>query len=209
MLKAKVYRLCRAIMMPGILVFLWGQGMALADTGGNSSAAITVDESYQLQPGDRLSIKIYPEDEYLKGGDVEVSSDGNITLPLVGKIAVSGKTVLESEKAIADVLETDYIVDPQVVIEVLKYQAGSFVLLGQVSKPGTYSFPPGDLKITLLQAVSMAGGFSDIANIKKIKVMRKKTGEVFQVNAEEIISGQKSDVDITADDVINVSESRF
>lgn len=196
-------------MMPGILVFLWGQGMALADTGGNSSAAITVDESYQLQPGDRLSIKIYPEDEYLKGGDVEVSSDGNITLPLVGKIAVSGKTVLESEKAIADVLETDYIVDPQVVIEVLKYQAGSFVLLGQVSKPGTYSFPPGDLKITLLQAVSMAGGFSDIANIKKIKVMRKKTGEVFQVNAEEIISGQKSDVDITADDVINVSESRF
>lgn len=136
-------------------------------------------------------------------------SDLNITLPLLEKIPVSGKTVLESEKAVADLLETDYIVDPQVVIEVLKYQAGSFVLLGQVAKPGTYNFPPGALKITLLQAVSIAGGFSDVANIRKIKVMRKKTGEVFQVNAEEIISGQKQDVDITADDVINVSESRF
>lgn len=168
-----------------------------------------VDVSYLLQAGDRLNIKIYPDDEYIKGGEVEVSSDGNITLPLIGKIQVAGRNVLESERAIGELLEVDYIVDPQVVIEVLKYQAGNYVVLGQVTKPGTYSFPPGALKITMLQAISSAGGFSEIANIKKIKVMRKKTGDVLHVNAEEIISGRASDVEIKADDVIHVSESRF
>ena len=209
MLELKSYKTLGIAMAVAVIVGLASQDVSFADAVRSSGGAVSVDESYQLQPGDKLNIKIYPEDEYLKGGEVEVSSDGNITLPLVGKIPVSGKTVLESEKAVSDLLETDYIVDPQVVIEVLKYQAGSFVLLGQVAKPGTYNFPPGALKITLLQAVSIAGGFSDVANIRKIKVMRKKTGEVFQVNAEEIISGQKQDVDITADDVINVSESRF
>lgn len=179
-------------------------------TGGQGKdAAVGVDTSYLLQPGDRLNIKIYPEDEYIKGGEVEVSSDGNITLPLIGKIEVAGKNVLDSEKIIGDLLEADYIVDPQVVIEVLKYQAGTYVVLGQVTKPGTYSFPPGTLKITLLQAVSAAGGFSEVANIKKIKIMRKKTGDVLQVNAEDIISGRSSDVEITADDVVHVSESLF
>lgn len=188
--------------MPGVFA------QQSASTSGKEARA-SVDSSYLLQAGDRINVKIYPEDEYIKGGEVEVSSEGSITLPLIGKIQVAGKNVQESERAISELLEVDYIVDPQVVIEVLKYQAGTYVVLGQVTKPGTYSFPPGSLKITLLQAVSSAGGFSEVANIKKIKVMRKKTGDVLHVNAEEIISGRSADVEIKADDVVHVSESLF
>lgn len=168
-----------------------------------------LDESYLLQPGDRLQIKIYPEDEYIKGGSVEVSSEGSVTLPLVGKIEVIHKSVPEAEKAINEVLSADFLVNPQVVIEVLEYQKGSFVVLGEVVRPGTYDFPPGELKITLLRAISLAGGFSEIANIKKIKLMRKSTGETIQVNGEQIISGKEKDIVIRADDVIHVSESLF
>lgn len=207
--KRKVWFCCAAL---GLSIFLTQVPHVFAQQSASSSgkeAKTSVDSSYLLQAGDRLNVKIYPEDEYIKGGEVEVSSEGSITLPLVGKIQVAGKNVQESERAIGELLEVDYIVDPQVVIEVLKYQAGTYVVLGQVTKPGTYSFPPGALKITLLQAVSSAGGFSEVANIKKIKVMRKKTGDVLHVNAEEIISGKSSDVEIKADDVVHVSESLF
>lgn len=170
---------------------------------------VSISDSYILQPGDKLNLKIYPEDEYLKGGEAEISSEGMITLPLIGKIAVAGKTVIEAEKSVAAVLDEEYLVNPQVVIEVLQYQASSFVLLGQILKPGTYDFPPGTRKLTLLKAISMAGGFADIANIKKIKIMRKSTGEVIDANAEEIIKGSASDIEIKPNDVIHVSESLF
>lgn len=173
------------------------------------SSASSVDASYTLQPGDKLNIKIYPDDEYLKGGEAEVSTEGTITLPLIGKIPVSGKTVSEAEKIVSDTLDEGYLVNPQVVIEMLSYQASSFVVLGQVLKPGTYDFPPGAKKLTLLKAISLAGGFSDIANIKKIRIVRKSTGETMDANAEEIISGGASDIEIKPNDVVHVSESRF
>ncbi|HTL46905.1 MAG TPA: polysaccharide biosynthesis/export family protein [Verrucomicrobiae bacterium] len=187
-----------------VLLFL-----AVSSAGAADDEGAKVDESYILQPGDKLNIKIYPEDEYLKGGTAEISSEGNITLPLLGKIGVAGKKVPDAENAIADLLNNEYIVNPQVVIEVLAYQASSFVVLGQVLKPGTYEFPPGSKKLTLLKAISLAGGFSDIANIKKIKIVRKSTGETLDANAEEIISGNSADIEIKANDIINVSESRF
>ena len=181
-----------------------------AETEGESLQEVD-EASYILQPGDRVSIKIYPEDEYIKGGEMEVSSEGNITLPLVGKVAVAGKHVIESERAIAGILSADYLVNPEVVMEVLQYKKQSVVILGQVKKPGTYQFPAGSSHLTLLQAISMAGGFSDIANIKRIKVMRKAGGKngVIHANAESIISGKDPDVELEPGDVIHVSESLF
>ena len=206
----RLSKFCRTGIVFGALaaVLLHAAGdVYSAEAGGGRRAG--VDKSYTLHVGDKLNIKIYPEDEYLKGGDVEVSSEGNITLPLVGKIAVAGLDVVKAEQTIAEVLSVDYLVNPQVVIEVLEYQASNFVVLGEVVKPGTYQFPAGVSRIPLLHAVSMAGGFSEVANIKKIKIMRKSTGETLRANAEEIISGRERDMEIVANDVIHVSESLF
>ena len=175
------------------------------------AAKKTPDGSYVLQPGDKLNIKIYPEDEYIKGGRVEIGSEGNITLPLVGKIQVAGKNVLEAERAIVKMLAVDYLVDPEAVIEVLEYRKQSIVVLGQVRKPGTYQFPEGAMRMTLLEAVSMAGGFSDVANAKRIKIIRKKDrgNEMIQANAEAIMAGKEKDVELESGDIVNVSESLF
>jgi protein involved in polysaccharide export with SLBB domain len=192
-----------------IVLFLFGVLLLGASSNLYAEAGKEVDASYILQTGDRIDIKIYPEDEFLKGGEAEVSSQGYVTIPLVGKIKAANQSVLDVENKIAEVLAEDYIANPQVVIEVLQYQASTFAVLGQVSRPGSYELPVGGRKMTLLEAISTAGGFNDIANTKKIKIMRKSTGAVLRINVESIISGNEQDIEILHDDVIHVSESLF
>lgn len=205
-----------AVLLFSDTVFL-SRGWAASDADNSSSTLLQgskkgrLADDYLLQPGDRVNIKIYPEDAYLKGGEIDISSEGNITLPLAGRINVAGKKVAEAERKIADILDADYLVNPEVVVEVLEYKKQSFVVLGQVKKPGTYQFSAGSTHMTLLQAVSMAGGFSDIANVKKIKIIRGEGDKkkVIDADAEAMINGSESDIDLEAGDVIHVSESLF
>ena len=183
---------------------------SLSDLSGEGKTSIT-DETYKLQPGDRINIKIYPEDDYIKGGETQISPDGNITLPLIGKVSVQGKALLEVQQELVKIIDADYLVNPEVAIEVMQYREQSFTVMGQVKKPGRFAFPPGATRFTLLQAISLAGGFSEVANIKKIRVIRQAEGKnkILKANAEDIISGKESDIALEAEDVINVSESLF
>lgn len=168
----------------------------------------------RIQVEDRLRVKIYPEDEYIKGGEVEVSTEGTITLPLVGKITVQGRRVSEAEEEIARILQKDYLVSPVVVIEVMKRVSEkdkkTASILGQVHKPGSYEIP-SDKGMTLLELISQAGGFTEIANVKKIKIIRKEGGKAqgIHANAESIISGKDPDIELRPDDVVHVGESFF
>lgn len=168
----------------------------------------------RIAAGDHIRIKIYPEDEYIKGGEMEVSSEGTITLPLLGKVKIMGLKIPTAETKIAKLLAKDYLVSPVVVIEVaervVEKEKRSVAILGQVQKPGSYELPPSQ-KMTLLQLISTAGGFSDVANVKKIKIIRKTGGktEVIHANAESIISGNDPDIELEPEDVIHVAESFF
>ncbi len=170
-------------------------------------------KAHQVAVGDLVRIKIYPEDQYVKGGEAEVSSEGTITLNVLGKVSVDGKTVAELEQLFTEILAKDYLVNPVVVVEVDESEKSkeSIAILGQVQKPGTYDFP-ADGKLTLLQLISKAGGFTPVANVKKIKVIRKEEGKdakVLRANAEAIISGNRPDIELQPDDVIHVGESFF
>ena len=168
----------------------------------------------RIQAGDRILIKIYPEDEYIKGGENQVSSEGEIALSLLGKIKIQGMTLSEAEQKLAELLSKDYLVNPVVVIEFVKRsfeeKKPSVSVLGQVQKPGSYDINP-DQKFTVLKVLSMAGGFTDIANPKRIKVVRKEGGKnrVIRANAEAIISGKAQDVELEPGDVVHVGESFF
>lgn len=178
-----------------------------------SSEKVKKKKVDKLEIGDRVLIKIYPEDEYIKGGEMVVSSEGDIALPLIGKIKVEGLQLVEAEREIVKLLAADYLVNPIVVIEVTKditKLTKSLSILGQVQKPGTYQMPLED-KLTLLQLISMAGGFTDVANVKKIKIIRKEGGkvQVIHANAESIIGGKSVDVELAPEDVVHVGESLF
>lgn len=204
----------------GILILMMALPAALRAEEipiGAADAAIRTEnekgggDDYKLHPGDRIMVKIYPEDTYIHGGEVQLSPDGNITLPLIGKIKVVDKTTLEAARAIQVILDRDYLVDPEVVVEIMTYKEQSFVILGQVNKPGTYQIPVGSTEVTFLQAISLAGGFSDVANIKKVKIIRTENGQkkIIRVNAEAIISGKEEDLELKPGDVVHVSESMF
>ena len=179
------------------------------------SGSTAVGKSRLIQPGDRLRVKIYPEDEFIKSTETEVSSEGSISLPLIGKVKVVGMKNVDAEREIVSILTQDYLVNPVVIVEVVESLSGrekrSVAILGQVQKPGTYEIPP-DRKLTLLGVISTAGGFTDIANVKKIKIIRKQEGgktQVLRANAESIISGKQTDIELEPGDVIHVGESFF
>lgn len=199
-----------------VLIPLAGPPLGMAEDA-KPKKTTSADAAYLLQPGDKVRIKIFPEDEYLKSGDVQISTEGNITLPLVGKVTIAGKTMSEAEQAITKILAADYLVNPETVVELVESsikkekEKRTVSVLGQVKKPGSYEFPPPPKKMSLLEVLSLAGGFSEIANAKKIKIIRQGTGEqkVIHANAEAIIGGKDKDVELEPGDVINVSESLF
>lgn len=189
---------------------LQGQSKGGPDTVDAAPQA-HVDTNYVLKAGDKVNIKIFPEDQYIRGGQYEITPEGNITLPLIGKVMLMDKTMGQASEFLKEILNKDYIVDPEVVVEILGYKQETFVILGQVQKPGTFNFPAGVQEFTFLQAISMAGGFSQVANIKKIKIIRQDGGQrkIIRINAENIIGGESPDLEVKPGDVIHVSESLF
>ena len=185
-----------------------------SDTGSSKTTKKKVDK---IEVGDKVTVKIYPEDQYIKGGEMEVSSEGTITLPLLGRITMQGLTIPQAEQKLTEMLAKDYLVNPVVVVEVAdriiekKERAKkSLSILGQVQKPGSYDFPETE-KMTLLELISKAGGFTDVANAKNIKIIRKNNDKTtaIRANAESIIAGKDPDVELKPDDVIHVGESFF
>lgn len=202
----------------GIFLLILSSGVCVgaqaseSDSDNSKVSILSSDSDYILKAGDRINLRIFPEDDFIKSSEIEISPEGKVTIPVVGKVELAGKTIIEGQETIVNILAESYFVDPEAVIEVLEYQDLKVVILGEVSKPGNYSFPAGTNKLTLLQAVSLAGGFSDIANIKKVKIMRKnedgKTKKI-KANINDIIEGNKPDVELRPDDIIHVPESFF
>ncbi len=202
-----------ALWIGGTMIFSGGMVGAAEPTEGEQPTLTgrRFRDDYILQPGDRIRIIIYPEDSFIKGGNVGISSEGNVTLPLLGKVHLAGLEVLEAEKTLKELIDEDYLVDPEVVIETVVERKDSIAILGQVKKPGKHVYPAGRRQLTLLEAISLAGGFSDIANIKKIRVVRMVDGEtiVIRANADAIINGKEPDIELEPGDVIHVMESLF
>lgn len=186
-----------------------------------------VAEEIFIRPTDTLEVEVYNEPDLSRAA--EVDNKGFITYPLIGHVKMEGLAREEAEKVVRDLLEKDYLVNPQVTIRVSRPEVPvepkepetqevapqeevvlySYVMLGEIHRSGTYEFNPKKGKMTLLKAVSMAGGFTNIANMGKIKMLRKSDTETksFVVNAKDIISGKQPDVEIQADDLIVVPES--
>jgi polysaccharide export outer membrane protein len=167
--------------------------------------ARAADLGYVVNPGDILQITVWKED----GLDREtlVLPDGTISFPLIGTVDASGKTVAQLEQTIKAKLATD-IPDAAVTV-VVKNAAGNVVdVIGQVNKPGEIN--PGHT-VSVMQALSMAGGLTPYAAESKIKVLRRIAGSevAIPVPYEDIVKGKAldKDIDLTPGDVVVVPEA--
>jgi polysaccharide export outer membrane protein len=175
----------------------------------NGSTSALVPEHYTLVTGDVIEIKVFQEDELNTKARVE--ANGTINMALLGTLKVGGKSVEETQEMVLKALQKDFIYNPQVTISVIDFAKRRFAILGQVMKPGFLEMPPNQ-KVTLLQAIAMAGGYTQIANPSKVAVKRIVDGKekVINLNAKEMAQNPElKNFDLEPDDTVTVYESKF
>ena len=128
---------------------------------------------YTLGPGDRLRIVVY--DQPSLTNIYEVGQSGRVSLPLIGDVPAGGATTETLAQRIKTKFASAYLRDPDVTVEINAYRP--FFVLGEVRTPGQFAYVPG---ITAETAIAMAGGFSDRANKRTVRVSRVVSGRLFE-----------------------------
>lgn len=162
---------------------------------------------YILQPSDLLNVQVFQEENLKR--DVRVSQEYSITLPLIGKVDLKGKSLRQAEDLIRDLYNRDYLVNPQVNVVVIEYAKRTVNVIGQVNQPGAVLFPQ-EQGLTLLDAISRAGGFSRLANRSQVKLTRTNADgktETYIINADDLIKGSSSNSwPLLVNDIVFVPE---
>ena len=174
----------------------------------NSSRSEQPAGDYVLQPQDSIRVSVYQEEDINKQGEVGISSEHTITLPLIGTVNLQGKTVRQAEEMIRQLYDKDYLVNPTVSVQVLKYSDRSVNVTGAVNNAGRVQFPP-ERGLTIVDAITLAGGHNRYADLKKVKLTRKgPDGEpdTRDIDVQAIQNKGARDIPLEAGDIIHVPE---
>ena len=154
-------------------------------------------QEYIIGEGDLIRITVYDNPDLTL--ETRVRAEGSITFPLIGEVELKDLTAPEAEKKIAGLLENGYIIKPQVSVFVQESKASFVFVNGEVKSPGAYRITKG---MTVLKAITVAGGITAKAGDSKTKIIRK-------TEKGEITLKAKMDDLVMPDDVIFVPESMF
>jgi polysaccharide export outer membrane protein len=152
----------------------------------------TIDPNYQIGAQDVLDVSVWKEPDLSK--QVPVRPDGKISLPLLNDVQAMGLTPTQLAAQITAGLEK-FMTSPQVTVIVSQINSQRIYILGEVGRAGAYGMLPG---MTVLQALSNAGGFTAFANLKNIYVLRQENGKQQKLlfNYKEVIAGKKVEQNI-------------
>ena len=152
----------------------------------------TDDPNYVIGPQDVLDISVWKEPELTR--PVPVRPDGKISMPLLNDVQAAGKTPLQLSADITAGLKK-FVTDPQVTVIVTTINSQRVFILGEVNRAGAYPLLPN---MTVLQALSSAGGFTIYANLKKIYVLRVEDGKQVKhpFNYKDVLAGKAADQNI-------------
>jgi polysaccharide export outer membrane protein len=151
--------------------------------------------NYHLGTGDQIRVIVYGEDDL--GGQFTVDGNGFVSLPLIGQVKASGFAASDLETEITNKLADGYVNNPKVSVEVTTYRP--FYVIGQVNKPGEYPFVND---MTVLNAVALAGGYTEQADDADVYVRRNGTAREIEVPADQTTH-------IYPGDVVRVSQTTF
>lgn len=144
-----------------------------APAAKDAPVAPAADDAYALNPGDVLEVSVWKEEGMQR--DVLVLPDGRISFPLAGHIRAAGKSAEQVEKIIAQRLKR-YMPDPVITVTVKSVGGYAIFVIGQVRGSGRFTLnQPTDV----LQALSLAGGFTEFADKEDIKILRREDGKQF------------------------------
>ena len=164
----------------------------MPEAGGTAGGAKLpeVPQDYEVVAGDTLQITVWKEPDVSVPSEI-VRPDGKISLPLVKEISVAGLTPKQIEKAVTDQLQR-YYTDANVTVVVTAMGPKKVYVTGGVRKEGPVPFTFG---MTVMQAISEAGGLTDYAKRKKIYILRTENGRQYRLdfNYDEVVKGVRMD----------------
>ncbi len=171
----------------------------------NTAIAYAEATDYRIGGNDLLSIGVFGVDALSK--EVRVNAKGQISLPLIGTVNAGGMTTQELEADLKRRYSQSYLQNPQVSVFVKEFASQRVTLEGALQKPGIY---PLSGKITLLQAIALAGGIDEkIADTRGIVVMRQVNGRRMAAafDLKMLRNGTIEDPQLYGDDIVVVEES--
>jgi polysaccharide export outer membrane protein len=150
------------------------------------------DAEYKIGPQDILRIDVWKEAEVSRA--VPVRPDGKISLPLLNDVQAAGLTPMQLSVVIADGLKK-YMNDPQVTVSVSEINSRRIYVTGEVTRAGTFPLLPN---MTVLQALSSSGGFTQFAKLKNIYVLRIEDGKQVKLpfNYKDAVNGKKPEQNV-------------
>jgi protein involved in polysaccharide export with SLBB domain len=153
------------------------------------------DSDYKLGAGDKVRVTVYGEEDL--SGEFQIDGNGYVRLPLIGQVQAGGHSAYQLEGNVEAALENGYLKSPRVNIEVTTYRP--FYIIGQVSRPGQY---PYSSNMSALDAVGIAGGFTDHAVESTLYVRHEGEAKESEVPADETVK-------IHPGDVVRVDQTPF
>ena len=175
------------------------------------SPGVSAPAGYILSPNDQVAVEVFGEEDLRTNG--RLNGEGNLSVPLLGSIHLAGLTLTQAAARLTDLYSRDYLVNPRLNVMLVGYAKRRFTVLGQVSHPGSYEMPDGSPEgIDLLEAVSMAGGYTRIAAPERISVRRHSNSgkdEIIRVDAKRLARGDRGNFTVLPGDAITVGESIF
>lgn len=175
----------------------------------SAAGALSSGESdYVLVVGDVIELNIFREPELAT--QATIARDGTVQLPLVREVKLAGLTIRDAREMLRGLYDREFLVNPQVFLNVVRYAQRKFTIMGQVARPGSYELQGGE-RMDILEAIGLAGGFTRIANRGRVIIQRKEGGAVtaIKANVKRMADGKEEPVEIQPGDVITVTESWF
>jgi len=167
-------------------------GAAQGQAADPVQKAVGQDPNYVIGPQDVLDISVWKETELTR--TVPVRPDGKISMPLLNDVRAAGLTPNQLAAQITTSLKR-FVTDPQVTVIVTQINSQRVYILGEVTRTGAYPLLP---EMTMLQALSSAGGFTQFANRKKIYMFRIENGKQvkYPFDYKAVIDGKRTDENV-------------
>jgi polysaccharide biosynthesis/export protein len=146
---------------------------------------------FRLGPDDVIEVFVWKEPDL--STTVVVRPDGKVSLPLIGELPTSGKTAVELQKEIGEKL-TQYVSNPVVNVMVKEVNSAKVSVLGEVKTPGIYKIKD---RATVLDAIALAGGFTEYAKRNKVTIIRPASAgeqQRIMLNVDDQIKRSKTDL---------------
>lgn len=128
------------------------------------------DQAYRFYPGDKFRVDVRTAPEL--SGELTIAPDGRVALPTIGAVMAGGQTVRELQTTFEEIYGNE-LRDPSLVITPTDFGSQKVFVGGEVKAPGAFEMP-GDIDV--LQAIVMAGGWTDEGKPTHVIVMRRTPG---------------------------------